>query len=393
MIGKSGKQLLITTVAALSLVTACSSPEQKLEKYTASGQRFLEEGDLIKANLQFRNALEINEEHVPAIEGQIAIAEENREYALMYGLLQGLVRLQPDNLTALVKMGNIQLLASDELAAQDTVERALAIDPSNLDAQALKSSILFKLGDRAQAIQLARSVLQQNPANQDALSIIVAEKALTNDLDGALDEVSRGLEKDPGNVVLSMMRIELLAKQGRDEEVNAAFRALIAANPDDPAYRQSYARNLLRMGAFEEARPVMQGIVEVTPDDLEARMNVVRLDYQLGGIDRALATFKGYVDERPDDTELQFAYASFLIDQDREDEARAIYEGFAKNRKDKVLADRARVQLASLELRAGNTEAALTTLEDILKDDRATPKLSPNALPSSLKMMTPTAPS
>ncbi|MEL7200736.1 MAG: hypothetical protein AAGK25_03955, partial [Pseudomonadota bacterium] len=108
-------------------LTACSSPEQRMEKFTNSGLAYMEDGDTVRAGIEFRNALTIDETHLPALEGLIDIAEQNREYQNMFGLLQRFVRLQPDNIEALVKMGNIYLLASDETEAEATAEKALAV--------------------------------------------------------------------------------------------------------------------------------------------------------------------------------------------------------------------------------------------------------------------------
>jgi len=101
-------------VLALALsVSACSSPEQKLAKYTEEGLEFLEEGKMGRANVQLQNALKIDEEHVPALVGIAEIAESRSDFQSMFGILQKIARLQPDNVDAQIKLAKLHLLGSE----------------------------------------------------------------------------------------------------------------------------------------------------------------------------------------------------------------------------------------------------------------------------------------
>jgi len=48
-------------LSALLFAAACASPEEKVRRYTESGYEFLEAEEIPKANIQFRNALQIDE--------------------------------------------------------------------------------------------------------------------------------------------------------------------------------------------------------------------------------------------------------------------------------------------------------------------------------------------
>ncbi len=368
---KPAKSLSVfaATLLTTTMLVACSSPEQKMEKYTKSGQSFYEEGDFGRANLQFQNALAIDETHLPALDGLINIAEEEREYQRMFGLLQRKTRLQPDNVDALVKLGNIYLLTSDEAAAQDQVDQALAIDPSNVDAQALKASILFKIGDRANALRLANKIIAENPANQDAVTILVADKAARNDYEGALNEVRRGLARDGNHVLLQLMQIELLSQLNRPNEVDTAFKTLIAQNPEDPSFRQTYAHNLIRLKRYQDARKVLSEIVTLKPESNDARMNVIRIDYQLGGAQLAQNTFEAYANERPDDDELQLAFADFYKLENQPERAAEIYKKFANQKDDEALRNQAKTKLAAVYIADNKRDEAQTLIDEVLAVD------------------------
>ena len=63
-------------VLALSLgLAACSSPEEKVASFAKKGQSYLEQSDLVKARLEFQNALQIAPNNVPSLYGMALIAE------------------------------------------------------------------------------------------------------------------------------------------------------------------------------------------------------------------------------------------------------------------------------------------------------------------------------
>ena len=58
--------LLLSLLGLLALV-ACDSPEERAQAYYEKGVKLLEQGDPVKASLEFRNALKIQEGFVPAL--------------------------------------------------------------------------------------------------------------------------------------------------------------------------------------------------------------------------------------------------------------------------------------------------------------------------------------
>ena len=370
---KKSLTTLVAMLAASTALVACSTPEQRVERYTKAGAEFFENGDKLRANIQYRNALQIDENHIPALEGLIAIAESDREYPTMYGLLQQLIRLDPNNVNALVKSGNIELLASDEVAAQETADKALALEPGNLDAQALRASVLYKVGDTANAVRIARQIMASTEANHDAVGIIVADKVAQNDLPGALQEVESALAKEPNHVLISLMKIELLTKLNRAEEADAVFRNLIANNPEDISYRQTYSRYLIRLGKMQEAREALRAIIPLAPDDIESYLNIVRLTYFIEGSEPAISIFKEFIESRPNDHELHFSYATFLTSQKKLEDAADIYKKYSGKNNEDTLRNRADVALAGIALTNKENVEAKALIDRVLERDESNP--------------------
>jgi cellulose synthase operon protein C len=75
---KTMLHVLSVCVLAVALV-ACSSPEEKAAAYVESGDLLLQEGNLDKATLEYRNALQINQNLPDAWYGLARIYERKQE--------------------------------------------------------------------------------------------------------------------------------------------------------------------------------------------------------------------------------------------------------------------------------------------------------------------------
>ncbi len=366
----SRARLLLAGVC-LAAVAACSSPEQKVEKYTKEAQQFLEEGKLGRATIQFQNALKINEDHVPAIVGIADVSEKRQDFQRMYSALQRVVRLDPDNVDALVKLGKLNLVAGDEETAVENADKALSLEPNNPDGLALKSAIFLKQGDEAKAIEFANRALEINPNVVEAVTVLATERSKAGDDEAALDYVNQGLDADPKQAVLHLLRIQLLKNLKREEEVPGAYEALISALPENAAYRRLYAVALLKDRKFEMARQQLVAIAELQPKKVDPVLDVVRADFRIGGMDLADQTFQKYIAQRADDNELKLAYASFLRERDDFEGAGAIYDALLKVKDDDDLILKVKNEIVEQRILQGDRGGAEQALNEILAvDDR-----------------------
>lgn len=366
--------VVIVAALTLSATAACSSPAQKVEKYTASGLEYLEKGDLGRANVQFQNALKIDETHVPALVGLSKIMEQRQDYKAMFGILQRIVRLDPKNVDALVKLGKLYLIGSDEKQALDYAEKALALAPEDGNAAALKAAVLMKLDDEAGAVSLARKVLKSDPGNPEAVAVLAAARTRAKDNEGALAEVDKALKVNKDAAILHLLRLQLLSNLGRKDELRAGFKQLIALYPDTISYRQMFVNTLLKEKRLDEASDQLQELVRLQPGKVDPILDVVRIDYQRNGAESATKTFKSYVDAQPQNTELRFKFGHFLRQEGDLAGAEAIYKSLAAENSDKDIRLRARNDIAGIRLLQGKKDEARSIINDILAADKDNPE-------------------
>lgn len=362
--------------ACLSVLAACSSPEQKVEKFTKSGLEFLESAEYGKANVQFRNALKIDEAHVPALMGVAKVAENRQEYKQMFGALQRAVRNDPNNIEAHVLLGKLFLVGSDETQALEHAEKAIVLAPDSADAIALKAAVLIKLEDEAQAVELAKRAIELDPGNPEAVTVLATERARAKDYQGAIDYLDGALAANSKQAVLHLLRLQMLKNLGRDAEVDEGHRKLIAEFPDEAGYRRIYVGKLIQDKRLPEAREQLVEVAKMMYKRVDPVLDVVRIDYRLGGNEAAAKTFQAYLDERPDDVELKFAYASFLRQQSDFDGAQKIYDEISKLADEPEMELRAKNEIAAQRLLEGKKDDANSIITEILeKDERNTAAL------------------
>lgn len=358
----------LLAVSALALAAACSSPEQKVERYSADAARFLEEGDLSRAYIQYQNVLKIDEEHVPTLIGLAEIAEQRQDFAAMFGFLQRVVRLDPTQTESHIKLGKLYMIGSDETAALEAAETALRLEPGNLGAQGLKAGVLLKVGDSAGAVELARRVLAQDPKNTEAVTVLVTDYAVKGDNEAALAEIDKALAIDPQVSILQLLRIHLLTTLGRTDDVNSAYAGLIELFPEEPAYRRVYANNLIQRGDFAAAREQLEAVVAQQPDNFDAKLNVVRVINAGESREAAEAKLLDYIAKEPSETRLKFALSDFYNGAGDKEKAMAVLEQMTTDA-DQDVAMRAKNKIAGIKLTGGDREGAVALIDEILAAD------------------------
>jgi Tfp pilus assembly protein PilF len=370
----SGRRLAaVSAMAFLAASAACSSPEQKLEKYTKSGLQYLEEGDLGRANVQFQNALKINEEHIPALMGVADLAERKQDFQTMFGVLQTIVRLQPENVDAQVDIGKLYLIGGDEKSALEAADKALSLAADNLDAIALKAAVQLKLGDKAGAVELANKVIAADPGNAEAVAVLATERSLDKDFETALKFIDSGLAAKSDEAVLHLMRLQLLSNLGRKDELREAHQNLIKLFPDNVGYRQIFAKTLIAENDLAAARAQLEEVARLTPDKVDHVLDVVRIAYRIGGGAEARKAFEKYVAARPDDVEIKFSFAAFLRQEKDFAGAEALLSALQKTAKDSAVAHRAVNEIAVLRLLEGKKDEARKLIGEVLAEDAKNP--------------------
>src|SRR5215467_13490457 len=276
----SGMLLLFGLVLVASL--GCGqSPEGKKQGALTRGEKYLKEGKANEAIIEFRSALQVDPNFVPAIQGlgrAYAAKSWNGDALREFQRAQ---KLTPDSLSLQVDLGRVlvQTGAFKEAEAQATA--ILNKEPRNVDGLYIRATALLGQGK----VQEAMEVLQSVPTGE------------------APPEIGR------------TMAIAL-ARLGKVAEAEQAFRALVAKDPKD-------GLSLAGLGAIElsrdhsaEALALYERAKAVLPTDPRIRQGLAVAHAWLGQLPEAIKELE-QVDQRAWSADTVLALGTYYLRANR----------------------------------------------------------------------------
>jgi tetratricopeptide (TPR) repeat protein len=359
---------LLVAASAFAL-GACSTPEDKVASFNQRGQALLHKGDLVKARLEFQNALQINPSAVPALYGLAEVAERSRDWQASYQLLVKVVELAPAHLDAQVKIGKL-LLASGQLdKALETSDTALNLGPDSSDALALRAAVLLKLNDAAAAMDFARRALAKNPRHVEALVVLASERLQAGDPERAIAFLDRGLEGNERNVALQMIKVQALEKIGQPERTEQVLRRMVALFPDNAEYRYLLASFYTSHKQVDKAEAEYRAIVGADPKALPPKLELVRFLGTARGLDAAATQLEQFIRAEPRAQDLKLQLAGLRILRKDDAAAIALWKEVIAGAGDSAPGIRARGALAAYHLARKDKASAKPLIEEMLAKD------------------------
>ncbi len=361
---------------ALALLVAgvlgCSSPKEKANEYFENGMALLAKGskeDLAKADLEFRNALQLEKTMTKAIYGLAVVAERQGDWQKLFNLLNKVVEQDPKHLEARVKLGRLLLAAGQLDKALEASNAVLELNKDDANVLALRAAVLFKLDDKKGAVEQANLALSKDENNIDALVVLATERLSSDDPAKAVEYLDRGLKLNEKNVALQLIKIQALDKMAQQDLAEAVFRKLIKLYPDVRAFRHALAQYLMRHERQKDAEAEYRAIAAENPKDLEAKLDVVRFMNTLKGAQAARQELEAFIKQDPGNNELKFALAGLHQSQNDSKSAEAILGAISARDGNGQDGIKAKGLLAASLLSRREQKAGLALVGEILKAD------------------------
>lgn len=311
---------------ALALA-ACASPEEKAARYLQQAHQWMEQEEYDKARLEARNALQIQPKNAEAHFLLAKLAWRDENFDEMYGRLQLAVESDPGLIEARLRLGDLMIAGGDIRGAAEQAEAARKLDPERADVHLLAGKVLFGQGDRAGAIAEIDAALAKNPDFVDAISAKANILAMGGDVSGALVVLADGLTKATGSDAdaLRDFRVRLLGATGKDEELQAELKALIAQFPDRTSYRYQLLDFYSSRGQQEDMESLLRELMKADPDNQLLKLRLVNLLVRREQSEAAEKLLKDNIAKYPDSVELQLGLGDYYRYMKRSPEAMAEY--------------------------------------------------------------------
>jgi len=324
--GRIWAVLLITGLALLAGVACAQSPEAKKQKAQERGEQYLKDGKLNEAIIEFRTALQADQNFVPAIQGL------GRAYAA-----------KSWNGDAIREFQRAQKLAADSLPLAADLGRALIQTGAWKDAETQAALILAKEPQNRDGLYISATALLGQGKVQEALAV--------------LDTVPAGsAPSDLGRTTASA-----LFRLGKVPEAEQAFRAVLAKDPQD-------ALSLAGLGAIQlsrnqpaEALKLYEQAKAIQPANPRVRQGVAIAQARLGHLPEAIKELE-QIDPRAWSADTVMALSSLYLRTNRSADAVRLLAPIVE-RAPKFVG--ARYQLGLAYLANGDPTLAIAQLEEL----------------------------
>lgn len=274
-------------LVGLALLPLGCSQQAKLENHLAQGNASFDAGDYSTAEIEYKNALQIDSTIPEAIGNLGTIYYNQGRLREAYPFLARARDIAPDDLDYRGALGSLLLEAGDAQEAWDEAHFLLQADPNH----PIAPFILQGASVRLQQMDEARATLETLQSGNENASILVSLgmlDAVAGDLDAAeailrkasaLDDTLSEAYTALGNV--------LWARNGA-EAAEAAFKTAYERAGDNAAKAFRYIQFKARTGDQETTKSLMESLLETRPNFVPALMLKAQIAAQEQDLDLAI---------------------------------------------------------------------------------------------------------
>lgn len=363
------KFTLLVSACLLLALTACDSPEEKAQAYYQNGLQLFEEENFEKADLELRNALQLDPNIADAWYHLALVEEKNGKIRQYAGDLVKTVELDANHIGAQVRLAKIMLFSGRVDEAREKTNLVMRLAPENPDVWSLQAAVLLRDGKNEEARKSAEKAISLEAGHVEA-SLVLAVGALgEKNLEQALSYIAVSRKIHPENVPLLLTKMRVLEIKKDKPGIEQAFRELIKIDPENRQFRTNLTRFYLSEGKKDKAEAEIRSIADQNPEDTNAKLDIIRYLQSVSGTDVAKAELEKIIKEQPEEYIYQLALAEmFLLERDT-DSAKTTLNKVIESAGTEEDGLSARVKLAELLLREGKRDEVDTLLGETLAVD------------------------
>lgn len=370
---------LIRLVFACSLLVslaACNrDPNVRKQKYFESGQKYFADGKYREAEIQFRNAIQVDsrfaDAHYQLSQTYLRLGDSNRAFQE----LSRAVELDPANYRAHTDMANLLVTVRnpDGSPVQDTLKQAKShLDilrekvpdlPETHEAWANYYAAQNNLSDAMKEMQQA---IVADPARAESYLLLGILQIRANLPDQGEMSLKKAAEVDPKSMNAQMTLGGFYQGHNRLAEAEQQYRHAIDVSPKNPVPRAALASLLMQEGRKSDAEAFLQQTKKDFPDNSEGYCMLGDFYFQNGDIDRAVAEYASLYSDHPKDLKVKKNYIQLLILKNRFDEASKLDNEVLKSNAHDV---DAQVYKAEVQLHQNDSAGAVDSLQSALRND------------------------
>ncbi|OQK17048.1 hypothetical protein AU255_03885 [Methyloprofundus sedimenti] len=362
------KKIVLCVFVFSMLLQGCGDSAKKGEEYLQSGKSYYDQGNLIKARVELKNALQIDGKLADAYYYLALINEKNQEWKQMFANLVKVIELSPSNYDARLKLARLYLLSGELQKANNEVAYVLMRVPDSLDAMALKGAILLKQGDHTAALAEANRALVINPAHIDSVSLKAVIYMNQQDYTIAEAVLDKALGEVPNELSLHLLKLQVHSLSKNDVAIEQDYKTLIKNFPAENEFTYHLAAFYKEHGREAHALSVLNALIAQNTEKIKPKLALV--DFLVATDPKnAEITLLELLEKYPEETDLHLRVANLYIQQKRLMEAKKPLTWVVEHKGQDKEGLAAKISLAKLSIQDGDYNGASVMINEVLAVD------------------------
>ena len=349
-------------------MAGCGGAHSRYQSYLERGRQFLAAGNLDKASVEFRNALQIEPHSDEALylNGRVAERRGNVREAVDY--YQSAVDADPNDARARAGLAKVFVLAGATQRALDVVTPGLLDHPDDPDLLAARAAARHQLKDDFEARQDAERAVQLSPGNENALSVLAALALRAGDTDRAIALIRDAVAKSPDSVDLRRILASIYLTSGQTQNAEEQMRQIIHLDPTDMTPRLQLANHFVEAHELDPAQQILVQAVKDLPAKEGAKLALVDFLNLKRSHEEAQKALRDFIAHDPANDELRLALGTLQQSDGATQDAIATYQEVIRRDGIRAGGIAARDRLAALEISAGHEDAGKKLIAQVLAE-------------------------
>jgi tetratricopeptide (TPR) repeat protein len=257
-------------VALLALVLSGCSPAAKKARYLEQADRNFASGNYAKAEIDYKNVLQIENLNPQAI-GRLGLiySEQGRTGQAIVYVVKGR-ELQPENLELRLKFAQLNLASGNQKDARAEANYILERRPKDPDAPLLLVATIAKPQDIVEVRTRLQGLPKPASEGAPALTALGLIELRQGHLKEAESILQQALAADPKYAGVYAALGSLYGFQKENAKAAQAFKQAAEASPPHSPRRTQYAQFMIVTGNLAAGKQYLEEITRTTPDFLTA---------------------------------------------------------------------------------------------------------------------------
>ncbi len=291
-----GNRLAAVFLAAVLVLSACDTAEERAEAHFQAGLALLEKDDVESALYEFKNVFKLNSKHKEARLIYARLERERGNTSIAYSQFLLLVEQYPDNLEGHRALAEMALETEnwEDLRRYAGVAKELA--PDDIEIKSLNNSLTYteavntkKTAEAELTVAIAHDFLKDRPDLLSARQIVIDDLVRSQDWETVLSETDIALSFAPQQAKLHTIRLGALQELQKPEEIEKQLMQMQQVFPEDTSIQQSLFEHYISYKKLDAAEGLLREQSEQEAQDPLSTQKLIAFLAEYRGPDLAIA--------------------------------------------------------------------------------------------------------